>query len=670
MRKGYLFLRRQLILFGGENMKKIIWEAYPDDIITNPGKPYVYFTSLPNEILDKVAGYFNQDLNSFTDAKNNLSSVDQAFTFLKSVIASERAKENAFLQYLTDKMKGKIEIKIPNLNSNWEEFVNEIQQKLGLGNLGLTSLKNELRRLKQNQKNLQNGIKNPTTDTILAEKDALSKTQEHLQSIQSFIEKDKFSRQGNGYTIIQTVLNRYGSELLKMENDKLLLDETQLLALIYEISHIVSDSYTIKNYSVKNIRLNKNTLNQAIDDAKIDNQILDLIKRAQTMPWVTDNAINNYGLGKNATHKDIPLEVFTDNTNNIIQNADLLTERLFNLYKGYQFPSSAVKLVNSNNAMAEIDSLIKFDLSNALSTFNTGGAGAKPDNIIGYITIDPNQLTPLQPNIKAEVLSKIKLINDKINELVNSLSQSNTTEYYKEQAFRWNEVQAEIDNLLKELEDSYNILGNCFLLEDSTKNYLSLYANEGYESLHGGSLGANLNDQLNKIDVLTRAGGISMIDKTWLTAAIINSGQGMIASNQKNKLENYLAMFAAILLFDSQINIAEEALLTSTNNMSNSTSTHNIHLFSVNGGYYPLSYVLQLTYNSLTKGLARIQNEVTSQGVSVSISGYVKSPKPKYKYADRIAQFTNLGQQALNQTKIKMMFLVNFMNVLNTLLPE
>ena len=77
--------------------------------------------------------------------------------------------------------------------------------------------------------------------------------------------------------------------------------------------------------------------------------------------------------------------------------------------------------------------------------------------------------------------------------------------------------------------------------------------------------------------------------------------------------------------------------------MSNSTSTHNIHLFSVNGGYYPLSYVLQLTYNSLTKGLERIKNEVISQGVLVSISGYVKSPKSKYKYADRMAQFTNLG---------------------------
>jgi hypothetical protein len=41
-----------------------------------------------------------------------------------------------------------------------------------------------------------------------------------------------------------------------------------------------------------------------------------------------------------------------------------------------------------------------------------------------------------------------------------------------------------------------------------------------------------------------------MIDAKWLLAAIINSGAGMIAQDKKNYLEQYLAMFATILLFD------------------------------------------------------------------------------------------------------------------------
>jgi len=41
-----------------------------------------------------------------------------------------------------------------------------------------------------------------------------------------------------------------------------------------------------------------------------------------------------------------------------------------------------------------------------------------------------------------------------------------------------------------------------------------------------------------------------MVDKAWLTACIINAGPNMIAAHQKNLIENYLALFAAILLFD------------------------------------------------------------------------------------------------------------------------
>jgi hypothetical protein len=81
-------------------------------------------------------------------------------------------------------------------------------------------------------------------------------------------------------------------------------------------------------------------------------------------------------------------------------------------------------------------------------------------------------------------------------------------------------------------------------------------------------------------------------------------------------------MFAAILLFDSQINIAEEAFMNSKL-INSSSTTHNIHLFSVNGGYYPLSFVLKLTYDSLNKGLTRITSEELSKGVTVSIGGFV-----------------------------------------------
>ena len=88
-------------------------------------------------------------------------------------------------------------------------------------------------------------------------------------------------------------------------------------------------------------------------------------------------------------------------------------------------------------------------------------------------------------------------------------------------------------------------------------------------------------------------------------------------------------MFAAILLFDSQVNIADEALQMNLSNIS--TNTHLIHLFSVNNGYYPLSYVLQLTYNSLNTNLERIKSDTISHGVEVSFHNFVSPPSKHYK---------------------------------------
>jgi len=53
-------------------------------------------------------------------------------------------------------------------------------------------------------------------------------------------------------------------------------------------------------------------------------------------------------------------------------------------------------------------------------------------------------------------------------------------------------------------------------------------------------------------------------------------------------------------LFDDQLNIAKEAI-DKIDSETNKVTTHvkKIHLFSLNGGYYPLSYVLSLTYDNL-----------------------------------------------------------------------
>ncbi len=252
-----------------------------------------------------------------------------------------------------------------------------------------------------------------------------------------------------------------------------------------------------------------------------------------------------------------------------------------------------------------------------------------------------------------------------MNKLTNSLKNTNTTQYYKNQQLQWKKAEVQMQDILNKISSLYDTIVDCYMIEDSTKNYAYLNSRtKGVvnESFHGGSLGARLGDQLAKIEALGATGGFSMADKAWLTNAIINSGPGMIANDNKNALEQYLSTFAVILLFDDQVNIAREAI----HQMAETTgsSVKKIHLFSLNNGYYPLSYVLYLTHSALSKGYVDVLNEVQSgSGAKVNIVNYVTESRQAY------LGWQNTVDTALKSTKLELQFMTYFMGILERLFP-
>lgn len=630
-----------------------------------PATPYVYFNDLDDEIINEVAGYFSKDLKDFKDSnKTDLSSIDAAFQFLENIIRAERAKENSFIQYLKTKTKATINIEIPSLDSNWNDFVREIQRVLSVGGPQLQNLQIELTRLQKNQeaykKAQQNGGRAWYTQ------DVLTKTSQQLIKMLQELRSGEFNKNNNTGKLILSIITQFGTELLDIKDNTLVFKRQELLTLIFVISQIITQKYYQMQEYIKNplpsdtISTKQIEIDQIVDN-ETQTQILELINNFKTLPAFREQLIKNYHFpNPQNPNKGVIKKSIT------INNIQEEVEELFKLFKGYEIPEKAFQIIQVNNSFAELTSSIKFALSGAIAVKNTGSKQAKPDNIIGYIAIDKEALDPTNDGqIKAKIQA-IERIQKEIEELVKSLSQANDKDYYEKQFNKWQDATENLNSMLKQLKEDYNFLADCYLIEDSTKNYLSLYAREEdgkiSNAVHGGSLGAKLDDQLNKIEVLTQAGGITMIDKQWLIAAIINSGPDMIANKQKISLENYLAMFAAILLFDSQINIAQEGLAESLQKISGS-SVHQIHLFSVNNGYYPLSYVLKLTKDSLTKAFFETQQEVES-GVQTEIYGYVNKPKKSYE----LDAWNNTRDSALKSTKIKMKFLVNFMNVLNNLL--
>ena len=114
-----------------------------------------------------------------------------------------------------------------------------------------------------------------------------------------------------------------------------------------------------------------------------------------------------YEISTPKNNKRIDATNFITKENELISNSSTLVQELFNILQKYQVPSKAFSVITKNNALAEINSAAKFALSGAISVTNTGSKGAKPDNIIGYISVNTDLLNPLND-------TKIKTITDKI----------------------------------------------------------------------------------------------------------------------------------------------------------------------------------------------------------------------------------------------------------------
>ena len=647
---------------------------FPLEVLQNPGHPYVYFTSLPPDILDKIANYFSRDLNSFTNTNTGTSSIDDAFSFLRNVISNERAKEEAFIKYLRDKTKDTIKLEIPNIDSNWADFVKEMQTIINFGDNGLRNLKNEYARLQKNQANFEKEAAKGK-DKAQYEQDTLTKTSKQLQNIIKELSDKNYDKRHYSVTILESIMERYGASLFILNNGKLAFNRGELAAAIMSITEMVMSMYNMETYDLsprngEKRYITKENIFKVLDDTNMDEKVQTFLTSFKNIPSFREDIVTDYNLQYTDRGQKIKADHFVDRTGQLLTDGQELTKALKETLRTFTFPEKAIQLVKTVNALAEIDSALKFAVNGAFKVANTGIAGAKPDNIIGFLTVDMNALDILPKEKRSKIISVAEGLVSQMNDMVKSLSKENTTGYYQRQAENWNKMKPKMDALLKSLEDVLGYLPSCFVIEDSTKNYLSLYSRaedgELSNAPHGGSLGASLEDQLNKIEALTTAGAISMIDKNWLTAAIINAGPGMIAEEQKNKIENYLAMFAAILLFDGQINIAQEAIQSISEQALNIGSTHQIHLFSVNNGYYPLSYVLKLTYDSLTNGLTRIESETRSNGVEVEIYGFVK--KPSNNIYEGLKTWEETAEAAKNSTKIKMKFLVQFQNIIANLL--
>ena len=148
--------------------------------------------------------------------------------------------------------------------------------------------------------------------------------------------------------------------------------------------------------------------------------------------------------------------------------------------------------------------------------------------------------------------------------------------------------------LTKEEKELINFKG-IFNIHNSVKDYATIDVKT--DKFSGATLGSDLGEQLKSIG---KAASLAKqkFDKKWLQIALINTASGLIGEKNKPLLEDYLAIFASFFMFsDALENIATIArqIVTKTAPIAS-----DVHVYNLDGNYFPQSYVLQRLYDSLS----------------------------------------------------------------------
>ena len=169
-------------------------------------------------------------------------------------------------------------------------------------------------------------------------------------------------------------------------------------------------------------------------------------------------------------------------------------------------------------------------------------------------------------------------------------------------------------------------------------------------------------------------GGITDIDKNWLLFSIYNSGENLVGAKYEKDLEHFLSIFAVSLMFDDA---GEQAtyIKQQSDNIKQEITPHFLHLYLLNGTYFPASYILQLTYDNLLRIYSKMDNyadKILSTGSTVDIENHLthadiqgtRSINTGRIYTLYPKDWINTFSVNHNKVKLNIHFLAGFLDII------
>lgn len=230
----------------------------------------------------------------------------------------------------------------------------------------------------------------------------------------------------------------------------------------------------------------------------------------------------------------------------------------------------------------------------------------------------------------------------------------------KQQTSLANDVSTNTEVYIKELERLDTILQGIkkgFVIHETTKFYTTLESGSWYDN-RAGFTGRtmSLTSYFEQISAIGNSIGINL---SGLTAIAANLGTDALGSFLREPLESYLALYAGLIMFDDFEVIAKEA----TNQLQFS-NLNNLHLYNLNGMYFPASYFLEETHKAMS-AVALELNSGNGFEVSITAPTYNYSTEKYKEYGSTIDErWEYLSGKAASSTKVNVAFGKSFLSLM------
>ena len=225
-------------------------------------------------------------------------------------------------------------------------------------------------------------------------------------------------------------------------------------------------------------------------------------------------------------------------------------------------------------------------------------------------------------------------------------------------------------NATEQLQALERYLQNQFYNSISVKSYEFYTTELGFKA---GSLGKDYSaiEAINTINDMYEVGGIATLDKEKLIEAVLNAPPrgGTILMDKKSDIlknvENYLLAGALMTLFDDGF-VNTEKFLGELKGIFGEVPVPNfVHLYNLNGKFYPASLLLKSVVVQLQKLKTQTETELANYSVSSSvvINNPISNEDIPIDQENWESRWTAVSQTAVSNTKLHILFAAGLLDL-------